>query len=513
VPRRRAESASPGGISVFWVAVAVSAVALAAGLFSAHSRGTDVAAAVRIDAGVSATPYGSATPTGFLGLSLEFSAVERYAGTDPAALNPVFLALVRNLDPDRSPVLRIGGDSADWTWWPVPGVARPRGVTFALDDRWAAVTEALASALHAHLILGLNLEAGSPTVANFEANALLRAIPASTITAFQLGNEPELYASFPWYWASAGHGVTGRRAPYSFADFQADFTRVAAQLPPHALAGPTVGGPGWMPHLGGFLRAEPAVRVATVHRYPLQLCHTARDSDRFPSVDNLLSASASTQFADSFVAPVRTAHAHGVPLRIDELNTVACGADRAVSETFASALWALDTLFALRRVGVDGVQMHTFPGAGYELFPMRRGRQWSASVQPEYYGLMMFAAAAPPGSRLLRVTAPSLDGLSLWATAGPDHEVRVVLINKSTTTTVTTRLRVPAARGAGTLVRLTGMSPGSARGVALGGQSFGQSTTTGRLPAPRATPVAPVAGRYVVTVPPASAALLALRAG
>src|SRR5947209_20501175 len=56
---------------------------------------------------------------GYLGLSLEFGALKAYAGTAPGAPDPVFLQLIRNLTPDQAPVLRIGGDSTDRTWWPV----------------------------------------------------------------------------------------------------------------------------------------------------------------------------------------------------------------------------------------------------------------------------------------------------------------------------------------------------------------------------------------------------------
>ena len=34
----------------------------------------------------------------------------------------------------------------------------------------------------------------------------------------------------------------------------------------------------------------------------------------------------------------------------------------------------------------------------------RRQAVWRASVEPEYYGLMMFAQTAPPGSRLLTIS-------------------------------------------------------------------------------------------------------------
>ena len=74
---------------------------------------------------VSNAAFGSPIPAGFLGLSLENDAVIPYAGADPKALNPVFLQLVRNLTPYQSPELRIGGDSTDWAWYPVPGLTKP----------------------------------------------------------------------------------------------------------------------------------------------------------------------------------------------------------------------------------------------------------------------------------------------------------------------------------------------------------------------------------------------------
>src|SRR5205814_1754923 len=73
-------------------------------------------------------------------------------------------------------------------------------------------------------------------------------------------------------------------------------------------------------------------------------------------------------------------------------------------DAFASARWGLDVLFEMAAVGVDGVNMHTFPGAAYELFTFRQVRgRWQAVVAPEYYGLEAFAQAAPAGSRLLSV--------------------------------------------------------------------------------------------------------------
>jgi hypothetical protein len=75
-------------------------------------------------------------------------------------------------------------------------------------------------------------------------------------------------------------------------------------------------------------------------------------------------------------------------------------------------------------------------------------------------------------------------------------------------------VRVGASgRGAGRaeLARLTAPGLGSAGGVSLGGQTFGSATTTGVLAgAPEVSTVSSVDGRYAVSLPAGSAALLTL---
>ena len=63
---------------------------------------------------------GRPIPPGFLGFSFEYQAVRDYTGSNPRAINPVLVQLIRDLNPNQAPVLRIGGNSADETWWPAP---------------------------------------------------------------------------------------------------------------------------------------------------------------------------------------------------------------------------------------------------------------------------------------------------------------------------------------------------------------------------------------------------------
>jgi hypothetical protein len=505
VHRRRGRNGNLSALAV-WLASAAVLILLA---LAAMAPAVATADEPTVAAQIGATPSGTPMPPGFVGVSFEYRAMHVYTGRDPRVVNPVLVGLLRGLAPAQSPVLRIGGDSTDATWWPMRGVIPPGGINYALTKGWLRTTQALSQALGAKLIMGINLASGRPALAAAEARAILEGIGTTNIEALEVGNEADLYGTFAWYRDRRGRVVFSRSRAYTFDDFIGDFSRWRAALPSVPLAGPTFSSVNWMGGLDSFLSAEPAVHLVTLHRYPLRGCTTDPVSSSFTSIVNLLNDQSSYGLAQQVAPFVSTAHAHGAQFRLDELNSASCSGRFGVSNTFASALWALDTLFNMAAVGVDGVNIHTLPGAPYEPFTFTHRRStWSAFVHPLYYGLMMFAQAFPPGAQLLPVTAPS-GSVKVWATQAPDGHTRVVLINKDDRTQSLVQLQLPGDQTPATVSALQAPSIGSTSGITLGGQTFGPATTTGTLPgSPKLSSVTPEDGVYNIELLPASALLL-----
>ena len=483
--------------------------AIGALLIMAPGAGRATADVPALSATVGVSPTGQAMPAGFLGLSLEYKAIHQYTGRNPLAINPVMVQLIRNLNPGQSPVLRIGGDSTDWTWWPMRGVIPRGGVSYSLTKGWMRTTQALAADLGAKLILGVNLASDRAALAATEAQALIQGIGRRYISALEIGNEPDLYGVFAWYRDRLGHVVHARGRRYNLNSFISEYTKWRTALPKLPLVGPSFSALTWMSGLRRFLAAEKSVRTVTVHRYPLHNSTTDPTNPTYPSIANLLADTASSGIAQEVAPYAAIAHSRGLTFRVDEMNSVSGGGKTGVSDTFASALWVLDTLFNMASVGVDGVNIHTLPNAGYQLFNFSQtGNAWQALVHPEYYGMLMFAQAFPPSAHLLPVSVAS-GPVKVWATIAPDGKTRVVLINKDMTTPVTVQVDLTGGSGPATLERLTAPSVTATSGVTLGGQGFGNSTQTGTLAGPQQTAsVQPLLGSYAVTLPAGSAAML-----
>jgi hypothetical protein len=173
-------------------------------------------------ASVDADRPGRPIPASFLGLSHEWGTAQQLMGSPASGTNSIYRQLVGNLLAfGGGPlIIRVGGNSTDATGEPQPGTTSP----FAQ----------LASDLGAQFVLGVNLGAGDLQVATDQARAYLQGMPAGSLQAIEIGNEPDLFPT-------NGH----RPPPYSPADYLHDFARWQAAIRPLLPAGVGLVGPSW----------------------------------------------------------------------------------------------------------------------------------------------------------------------------------------------------------------------------------------------------------------------------
>jgi len=471
----------------------VVAAVLAGGLAGRGSRDTvdaddwpAVVGVVRADQAAPGVPIARS----FLGLSFEYYGFAHDAGARAgASRDPLLARLLAGLGSGGGPpVLRIGGRSSDESWWSPARRAAPAGVNFVITPRWLARLRQLVSATPARVLLGLNLAIRRPGAAAAWARAAVRALPPGALAGFEIGNEPDLYGHVAWYRAGGSRRAAGRsrtpaaatahfaRAPqYGPRSFTHEFLRYVAAVrravPSARFTGPGYSTPRWMPGLSAFLRtARRRLVAATFHRYPLRACFSPPVA---PTIPHLLDPAAASGLAASVAPYVAQARAHGLPFWISELNSVACGGRRGVSNTFASALWGMDTLLALAHAGVARVLLHDHPGASYAPFVLReRGGRWVARVAPLYATLALFARLTPAGTRVAPLSVDTRFQLVAWRLLEPGGRQHVVLIDEDPGARGIVRVAL-GAHSPATLVRLDAPGLGATGGVRLAGQAYG----------------------------------------
>jgi hypothetical protein len=486
---------------------ATAAAGTAAGLRPTTTGTTPQPEQVQLS--VTATSTSQPLPVGFLGFSIETAALHSYLGRDPSSLDPVFLQLLEGVDQGHAPVLRIGGDSTDDSWVALPGLIPPLAVNYVITNDWLATVRAMVQDTGTRLIMGISLAADDPQIAGVEARALVDGIGRHSIQALEIGNEPDLYLSLPWYYLADGSEFARRVGSYDFDDYIRDLNRWRRILPAGVpLAAGALALLVWLPQAASAVSADADVSTVTIHRYALSSCEQDKTAPDYATLANLLDSTSTEGLAGSLAPIAATLHDENRQLRVDELNSASCEGAPGVSDTFGSALWMLNVLFDFAAANVDGVNVHTLPFASYAPFSFNDDNgQWSATVNPDYYGMLMFASAFPTGAELLDTTDSSSD-VKAYTTEAPDGELRTTIINENPAASADVTLELPGTPAEVSAETLTAPSLSATSGVELGGQSFGDTTTTGVLNRPSTSTLEANDGAFTLTVPSDSAVLL-----
>ena len=399
------------------------------------------------------TTQGQAISPTFMGLSHEWGTAQTMLGDSTTGVNYTYRQLLQNLIAYGSgPLnLRIGGNSTDKTGAPTSTTVQP----FA----------ELATALGVHFVLGVNLGANNVNLAMDQAKTYVSQMPAGSLDAIEIGNEPDLYSK------------TGMRtAPYAYQNYIADFNIWKTSITPLLPSGTQLMGASWassgmLSNIQSYDSSQAKALANFSHHY-----YVANGQADNPD-DILLKPSSATNGPKAVAAAVNTTHAYGIPFRMGEMNSLYGGGKEGISDAFESALWAIDTMFEYVNVGVDGVNWHLGNGGSYAAFSFGihstdAGTTYTLnSVRPLYYGLLFFQAATGNGAHLLPVTLSTNANLSAWATADSSGTRRLVIINKDTSSTGSVAVSLSGYSHA-KVYRLSAPSYQSKTGVTFAGQTF-----------------------------------------
>jgi hypothetical protein len=234
--------------------------------------------------------------------------------------------------------------------------------------------------------------------------------------------------------------------------------------------------------------------------------------DKIPApvaIEHILSTNwVALRYPPLYESTLLPARANGLAFRLTESDDYLKGIDNA-SDSFASALWALEYLHWWAAHGCVGVNFHNTEWLKTDTVYWDEDSQ-SYQIHPKAYGVKAFELGSHGAVEPVAIS--DVNGLNLSAYAvGDEKFLCVTIINKE---------HGPAARAATVTVVPAGFSSGSAKAMflsapnndpgATSGMTLGGGTITNDAPwrGEWASLSPAVNGKYTVAVPPASAAIV-----
>ncbi len=261
--------------------------------------------------------------------------------------------------------------------------------------------------------------------------------------------------------------------------------------------------------------------TVSIHSYPNTHCnnHTVTTA--------MLLSDSATQNEAAYLTKIQLAanlSSLSLPLVMGEGNDVSCGGMPGVSNSYASAIWAVDTLFNL---ATAGVRAHNFHGGGsylgsYSAFVFANDTTEVVTVQPLFYAMHLFALATRdyPHTVSTSVQHSTNNAIKLHTVWNGQRASTVIVhkqhnANQSATVSLTYTPPTAAANSSAafafpiaSVYRLSGASIQTEFDVDLSGATW-RGSRDGRLVGQVAPQmVKPVDGKYVVTVPPGTVVLV-----
>ncbi|MGH9343226.1 MAG: hypothetical protein ACRD19_05635 [Terriglobia bacterium] len=406
---------------------------------------------------VNPSASGIEVPSDFSGLSFESETILPNAqGRFPMfrASNRPLLELFSTLGIGS---LRIGGNTADRPDMPVP------------DDRDMDELFGFAKKAQVRVIYTLRLRDWSPDKDVAPARYLMSHY-AAQLSCIAVGNEPNMYEK--------AYDLYSK-------DVARYFGAIGAAVPEAKFCGPgtTPSGAGWAAKFAESFGKTTRIEWITQHAYPAS--KVSLKTDLAAARLELLSPEVMKRTAAGYAAFGPEVQAAGLKYRIEETNSDFRMAGReGVSDSFASALWALDYMYWWAAHGAQGVNFHTGDtvavkgGDGPCIYAVFRTAGKGYDVRPLGYAMKAFDLTGR--GRLLPVSGNSMPDVSSYAVAGQDGNLYFTLIYKARSRQAQpVRITLDPGSGFGAAETMLLTSPGanlaSTTGITLGGAAIGRN--------------------------------------
>lgn len=444
-----------------------------------------------------------AVPTSFLGLSMNVEEMEDYTE------QPDFPAFIKLITPvgDGPFVLRLGGTFIDSAYWNgetsqiAPQYLAPTDDRVTLNDAWMQSLSGVVSATGSNVIMNVDAADHDPQMALNMVQDAEQDLPAGSLKAVAIGNEPNLYSlGYDGISKANANWVKNFDAVRYDTLFSLYANLLERHLPSLTLAGPELSTPSgtagasWLTSL--LQHDSGQVGMATEHYYAYNAC-VAQGSSNYPALHKYFTATDISQATAAMLPAIDVAHAAGLTYRLTELGSSTCLGLPAVTDTFATTLWGLDQLYELVAAGVDGVNFHlraNEPNSAIHAYA-----NVGLSAEPLLYGIAAFASTLGPNSQLNQVTGVLPSNMKVWAVQS-GNGYSLALIND---TLQRERVEVTMPTSTPMTVRaLTAPTPYS-QSTTFGGQTISDSGSWQGTAETQS--VTPVTGQYSFTVPPDSA--------
>ena len=350
-------------------------------------------------------------------------------------------------------VFRIGAHSADFSTYSPYGKLACSALHTTINQK--AITDffAFIERIHWKVIWGLDLIKYDPQMAATEASAVAN-IAGASLLAFAIGNEPDLFVK-----------KNDRPAGWSYTDYKSEwetyYQQVLKAVPDAKFIGPDSCCE--TPFFYQFTQEEHEKVIATAHHY-----YTGQEED----IAYLLSKDVSEHRTLRMGQWTAAARQVGLPLMITESNTFSKGGVDGASNTYASALWAVDYLCEASVLGIKSVAFHNAATAYYDAIDI------NGAPTPLYYGLLLFhTLVQTPKSAIANVSLQTPLMVTAYEVMDGQKAARMLLMNRELKNDAEVEIQLDAPYKTMQLMRLTAPSIDAKNNITLGGSGISDQGT------------------------------------